>query len=219
MYEARPWFGGIAEQPSEVESIAELREMFKRTNLVEDLSFYFLYEAADAILRINNCNLALEGLLLEMIPEFYQAGTQLQRFNQLFADQPIDRNQLWLTIPEEIVQKANKSTREIITRYTRNGIVLVLDGYHPAELPLEELAELGITRVRLSPELYLSQETANQISALRLKGITVLGGKADTPDTLAWLIACGVKCSSGTMTGMQVNEDELILDSLAREQV
>lgn len=219
MYEATPWFAGVQNEPSEKEGIEDLRALFKKTNLIEPLSRYFLYEAADALVRIKNCKLELDGLLLNMIPEFYQIGSQLQMFTQLLEDQPIEKEKLWLTIPETLVKNCSKTNMEIIKRYLRNGIILVLDGYHPEEIAAETLIELGITRVRIAPELNMMQETANSVAELRRKGITVLGANADTPDTLAWLIACGALCSSGTMTGIQVNEDELILDSLAREQM
>lgn len=219
MYEATPWFGGVADCPGETESVAELRELFKRTNLVEELSWYFLYEAADTVLRINNCSLCVEGLLLEMIPEFYLIGTQLQRFNQLFTDQPIEKDQLMLTLPFEILKSCSKTNLEIIERYVRNGICLVVDDYSPEEeLPPERLIELGLTRVRPSTELYLSREGADMIADLRRKGITVMGKGADSPEILTWLSNCGALCASGTMTGLLVGEDEMILDCLAREQ-
>jgi EAL domain-containing protein (putative c-di-GMP-specific phosphodiesterase class I) len=219
MYEATPFFGGIANRPGETEGEEELRELFRRTNLVEELSWYFLYEATDAIYRIDNCKLALDGILLNILPDFYLQGSMLQGFNRLFEDQPVDKSRLMLTIPEQLVRTCSKTNMEIIRRYLRNGIVLVLDGYHPDEqLTPAQLRELGFTHVRLSPELYLQQETANTIGAMRTDGFVVLGGGADSPDIFAWLNACGVKCSSGTMTGVPVSEDELILDSLAREQ-
>ena len=160
----------------------------------------------------------MDGILLNMIPEFYTAGTQLQKFNQLFVDQPIQKDQLLLTIPEETFLGCSKTNREIIERYLRNGIKLVLDDFHPGSIAPEELIEIGLTRVRVAPDLYLQQETANAIIDLRNKGFTVYGGHADTPDVMGWLIASGVECSSGTMTGFVVNEDEMILDSLNREQ-
>jgi EAL domain-containing protein (putative c-di-GMP-specific phosphodiesterase class I) len=219
MYEATPFFCGIANRPGETEGEEELRELFRRTNLVEELSWYFLYEATDAIYRIDNCKLALDGILLNILPDFYLQGSMLQGFNRLFEDQPVDKSRLMLTIPEQLVRTCSKTNMEIIRRYLRNGIVLVLDGYHPDEqLTPAQLHELGFTHVRLSPELYLQQETANTIGAMRTDGFVVLGGGADSPDIFAWLNACGVKCSSGTMTGVPVSEDELILDSLAREQ-
>lgn len=219
MYEAEPRFAGIANHPGETESANELREMFKRTNLIPDLSKYFLYEVTDAIYRINNCNLKIDGILLDMFPDFYMLNTQLQMFNKLFEDQPIDKKQLWLTIPESLVRNCSKSHLEVICRYLRNGITLVLDGYHPDEqLNAEKLRELGFSHIRFSAELYLKQDTANIMNTMNSQGFVLIGGNADTPDTLAWLNGCGVKCSSGTMTGVPVNEDNMILDSLLREQ-
>lgn len=218
MYEAEPWFGGIADQPGEVEGIDDLRELFRRMNLVEDLSWYFLYEAADALVRLTNCNLETDGILLRMIPEFYQLGTQLQKFNQLFVDQMIAKSKLMLLLPEETFKALNKMSRDLIARYARHGVATVLDGYHPNDIASEELIKLGITRVRLSPELYMTQETADAIAKLNSQGITVYGGNADTHEVLSWLIASGVAASSGTITGIQVNEDEMILDLLAKEQ-
>lgn len=219
LYEAIPRFGGVANQPGETEGAEALRELFRRTNLVEELSWYFLYEAADTVVRIQNCKLPLEGILLNMLPDFYMASTQLQKFNQLFVDQPIDKSTLLLTIPDELVRTCSKSHLEIICRYLRNGIQLVLDDYRPDEgLPPERVREMGFTHLRLAPDLYLSQETANTMNTLRGMGFTLLGSHADSPDALAWLLACGVRCTSGTMTGIPVDEDNLVLDTLAREE-
>jgi hypothetical protein len=63
----------------------------------------------------------------------------------------------------------------------------------------------------------MSQETANIMNKLRKDGFILLGAGADTHDTLGWLAACGVSFMSGTITGVPVNEDELIRDCLARE--
>ena len=77
---------------------------------------------------------------------------------------------------------------------------------------------MGFTYLRLDPALYLKQETANTMNLLRQEGFTLVGGGADNHDVLAWLAACGVAYISGTLTGVPVSEDELILDSLAREK-
>ena len=217
-YEATPWFGGIPNRPGETETAQDLEGLFRRKELVTDVSFYFLYEAADALLRIENCKLKLQAVLLQMLPDFYLQGTQLQRLNQLFKDQPIPREKLLLTIPMDTILNANKSTTEVIERYLRNGIPLVVEGYDPAKLPMEKLKTMGFTYVRLDPALYLKQETANTMNLLRREGFTLVGGSADNHDILAWLAACGAAYISGTLTGVPVSEDELILDSLAREK-
>lgn len=217
MYEAVPWFGGILEQPDETESADELRDLFKRTSLIEPISWYLLYEAADAMLRIRNCKLDIQGIVVQMIPEFYQLKSQLQKFYQLFIDQAIEKDQLVLTIPSDFVKNASKSALEIVQRYTKNGIRLLLDGYHFGDVETEQLKRLGLTTIRLAPDLYLKRETATAMQEMMADGFTFIGGEANDSDMLAWLIVCGTACSSGTITGNFVNEDELILDSLARE--
>ena len=221
-YEAIPWFGGILGQPGEKEKASELEEMLVRRKLVEDISAYFLYEAADAVLRIENCKLQIQAVLLQMMPSFYQLNTQLQRFNQLFKDQPIPRDKLLLTVPADTVFNANKRTLELIERYLRNGIRLVLDGYDPGKhgekLPVSQLKGMGFLYVRMAPEVYLRQETANAITVLQQNGFTVLGGGADSHEILNWLTSCGVAYMSGTITGVAVSEDEMIRDCLTKER-
>jgi EAL domain-containing protein (putative c-di-GMP-specific phosphodiesterase class I) len=221
-YEASAWFGGIAGRPGETEEAAELEAMLVRKNLLADVSFYFLYEAADALVRAENCKLKVNTILVDMMPEFYHLGTQLQRFNQLFKDQPVSRDHLLLTIPEETILNATKSTLEIIERYLRNGLRLVLDGYDPGKhgqkLSANQLKGMGFVYLRLAPELYMKQETANTIQILQQDGFTILGSGADNHEILNWLVSCGVAYSSGTITGVTVNENELIRDCLIRER-
>lgn len=221
-YEAIPWFGGILGRPGETEGAAELEAMFQRKKMVEDISRYFLYEAADALLRIENCKLNLQYILLQMMPSFYHLHTQLQNFNQLFKDQPVPREKLLLTLPVDTLFTATKHTTELIERYLRNGIRLVLDGYDPEKhgekLSANTLKGMGFVYLRLAPELYMKQATANAINRLREEGFTILGSQADNHDTVGWLAACGVSCMSGTIAGVMVAEDELIRDSLLRER-
>jgi len=217
-YEAVAWFGGIADRPGEVESAEELEPMLVRTNLVADVSFYLLYEAADAVLRMNNCKLELQGILVQMMPGFYKLPTQLQRFNQLFTDQPIPKEQLMLTVPMDVVKGASKTTLEILGRYIRADIALVLDDYDPAVLDLEQVVELGFRNVRFAPEQYLKQQTANNIYKLMQKGVKVIGGNADSHDQLGWMVASGISFMSGTLGGVLVSEDEMIRDCLLQEK-
>ena len=217
-YEAESWFSGIAGRPGETETAEELADMLKRTDLVADVSAYFLYEAADAVVRMENCKLDRKGIVLKMLPAFYGLGSQLQRINQMFKDQGIEKDKLLLTIPEQVVKNASKATLEIITRYLRNGINLLLDDYHPETFTAQQLQQMGFTHVRFAPELNLQLNTANAMAELRRKGFTLIGGAADTPDALSWLLDCGVAYAGGTMTGVKVTEDELIRDALALEK-
>lgn len=215
-YEAIPWFGGVAGDPGATEGLNELEAMFRRKDMVPDISFYFLYEAADAVLRIENCKLDLRGVLLQMLPAFYTSGTQLQRFLQLFKDQPIPKEKLMLTIPAETIRTASKTNLEIIGRYLRNGVCLVVDDYDPETLPKEKLKEMGLTYLRLASRLYMKPETALAMTQLRRDGFVLLGGGVENHETLAWLENCKVAFMSGVLTGIPVSEDELIRDALAR---
>ncbi len=217
-YEAEPWFGAIANRPGETEGIAEINDMLVRTGMIADMAFYLMYEAADAVFRMQNCKLETRGILLDMFPGFYSLGTQLQRFNQLFEDQPIDKSKLIITVPAQAYINATKANKEIMGRYLRNGIALVFDGFDPEKTDYAELVELGFRYIRLTPELYMQKETAELILKLINHGFTVLGSGADTYDLLAWQIACGIVATDGTLTGVPVNEDELIRDSLLRER-
>ena len=221
-YEAVPWFGGILGRPGETEAASELEAMLVRKKLVEDISQYFLYEAADTVLRIENCKLQIRAVLLQMLPSFYQLNTQLQQFNQLFKDQPIPKEKLLLTVPAQLMMTTTKKNVEQIERYLRNGIQLVLDGYDPGQhgekLSPEQLKSMGFTYLRLSPTIYGKQETANHIVKLQEAGFTILGSGADNHETLSWLHGCGVAFMSGTITGVEVEEDELIRDGLNRER-
>lgn len=217
-YEAVPWFGGIADRPGETEALEEVATILQRTKLVEDVTFYFLYEAADAVLRMQNCKLDMKGILLQMLPDFYRSGSKLQRLRQLFEDQPIPQAQLMLSVPEQVVTEGTKGTLETLQKYLRNGICLVLDGYHPEKVSVEQLEELGFTHLRIAPELNVQRQTAEWITKLRERGFTVLGSGADSHDALAWLAACGVACFSGSLSGIAVSEDEMIRDCLIREQ-
>lgn len=217
-YEAQPWFGAIANRPGDTEEIPDIHEMLVRTGLIADMAFYFLYEAADAVYRMQNCKLQTEGVLVHMLPGFYSLGTQLARFNQLFEDQPIDKSKLMLTLPEETYLKLNKAQKELIGRYLRAGVAIVLDGYHPQNIPMEELITLGLRHVRIAPELYLQKETAELAQNLRDHGFVLIGGGADSADLLAWQVACGFTAVSGTLTGVPVSEEEMIRDCLLAER-
>lgn len=217
MYEAIPWFGGIAEDPEMTESLGEVHDLLINTSLEESVSLYLLYEAADTMLRIRNCKLDISAIVLPMMPEFYRKKSRLPALVQLFIDQPIERDSLILTLPAELLKDASKTTLNRIQRYTRNGIRLLLDGYVPGEFDTELLKSLGLTLLRMPRELYLNRETANTMAAMKGEGFEFLGGDADSSDELSWLVVCGALCSSGQITGKTVEEDELILDSLARE--
>lgn len=217
-YEATPWFAGILDRPGEVERLADIEPLLKTTGLVTDVAFYFMYEAADTILRMRNCRLDVSSLLLRIPDEFYLQGGKLKNFNQLFEDQPIERSDLQLLIPEHIVQQANKGVQEVISRYLRNGVALVMDNFHPETWEPEALKELGIQTLRLAPEVCGLAETAESIQALKTWGFTILGAEVDSEKTKQWLFSNGATAVSGPITGNPITEDEMIRDSIVRQQ-
>jgi len=220
LYEAEPWFKGVADRPDDTETIEDLRELFVRTNIVEDISWYLLYEACDAVLRMQNCNLAVDGILLNMIPEFYSLASQLQKFNKLFKDQPIEKHRLMLTLPFDMLCSCNKTTLENIERYLRNGILVVPDAVRPDDsFSAERLSQMGVTKVVLAKELLRTAEGKVFVNELHKNGISVLSKSADSPEALKWLSSNRAFCYSGTMVGVAVDEDEMILDILAREEL
>lgn len=217
-YEAVPWFGGIAGRPGETEGLADVEEMMKRTGVINDVSFYLLYEAADALLRLQNCKIETKGIIVQMSRLFYKQDSQLKKFQQLFEDQPVKKEQLMLTVPEEILTGASKTLEELLSKYLRNGVNLMLDGYHPSNVPTEHLKEIGFRFVRFSPELYLQQDTANVMNRMRSEGFRLIGGDVSDNETVTWLTACGVEMFGGPFTGRLCDEDEIIRDALVSEQ-
>ena len=216
-YEATPWFAGILERPGEIERLSDIAPLLKSTGLTVETTFYFLYEAADTILRMQNCKLDVSTLVLHIPDDFYAQGSKLKNFVQLFEDQPIEKEKLWLTVSEQVLQNANKATLENITRYVRNGLVLVLEDFHPEAWEPEALKELGIQYLSLAPDACMKQETAESMQILKTWGFRLMGCQVDSMDNLAWLIDCGAESVCGPITGAMVMEDEMIRDSIVRQ--
>lgn len=217
-YEATPWFACQADRPGETESAQDVAELLGKAELTQDVAFYLLYEAADTVLRMQNCRLDTLGVLVQTLPGFFTRENLLPRFNQLLEDQPIDRAKLMLTVPAAEVAAGGKGMRAQLGRYLRNGLCLVLDGFDPAELTVDELREMGFTHVRFKRELYLQEHTADNMTAMKDMGFTLLGGGVDDGNVQRWLTACGVRAMSGPVTGIEVEEDELIRDCLLQER-
>ncbi len=216
-YEAICWFGGIVDRPGETESLDQVEELIKRVKLTAEMTNYFLYEVTDAMLRIQNCQLPQKRMILQVMADFYTLPSQLKRFEQLFKDQSVDRSNLILTIPAAFVAEANKGICEMIARYNRNDVALLLDGYAPEQFGPEKIQELGFRYVRFARSTYLNQNTAAAMKALQQSGIEIVGGDADSDDVIAWLHACGCRCISGPFTGKLMDEETLIRDALTLE--
>ena len=217
-YEAIPWFAGLPDGSEDTEGVADIEEMLRRNDLIADVSFYLLYEAADALLRVENCKIPCSGVLVDMMPAFYTLESQLERLDQLYRDQPIPKEKLLLTIPADFLMSLDMARADMLRRYTRHGVRLAAEGYDPGKLPPEKLRDLGITALRPDPALYLKDSSVSAIRSLQEAGFTVLAGGADSYDVLSWLSELGLSGISGTMTGLCVNEDDLIRDGLNRQR-
>ena len=217
-YEAIPWFRVSAEEEMRLESLSDYSELLSRTNMVSEVSFYFLYEATDLLYRLRNCEIYHRGVVVEMLPSFFKEGSKLKELQQLFEDQPVEKEKLFLTIPESFVAKANKGVSEIISRYLRNGIQLVLDGWHPDGIAREHLSELGFHYLRVAPDLLGTEQTAAAVRNFRLAGFEFIGGNADTDDLLRWQLNEGILFAGGTVTGEMAGEDDLIRTALIKER-
>ena len=215
-YEATPWFGGLAEDPNERETIADVEEQLCRIDLVTDMSFYFLYEAADALLRIENCKFDLEAIVLHMIPSFYKQGAEMQRFQKLWKDQPIDKTKLVLTIPQEFYLALSNPEKDTVKRYLGNGFSIMLDGWNAEAFSAKDVLEAGFTHVRIAAASHLKHETADAIAELEEKGIVLYTDPAQSEDASRWLNACGVYRANAM--NHPVDEDEMIKETLLRER-
>ena len=102
-YDAEPWFSGLVQDSEALQTLAETEEALRRTELTADVTMYLMYEAADALLRIQNCTLHLNGVILPVLGDFYRQGSRMKALEQLFGDQPIERGKLMLTVPEELI--------------------------------------------------------------------------------------------------------------------
>lgn len=216
-YEATPWFAGILGQPGEVERYNEIAPMLCSTKLTHDVVTYFLYEAADTILRMRNCKLDVHMLLLQMPDDFYNATSYLKTFNQLFEDQPIDRSDLMLTVSEKVLKEANKATLEVIGRYLRAGIVMMVDGLHPDLWEPEKLKEYGFRYLRLAPDAWAQEDLADTVEAFKTWGFTILADQVETKPQQKQLFESGVAILSGPVTGQILTEDDMIRESIVRQ--
>jgi hypothetical protein len=193
-FEAAPWFRNIGGVAEETALTCEITDMLERTGMVEAVSQYFLYEAADALLRIENCRLPVRWVILDMIPAFYSGKSHLDMIAQVFEDQQIERERLILTVPEEKVLQQDSA--EMIRQYLQSGINLLLDGFHPDKVSKQELKEFGFKFLRFAPELKGDLAAEHAKKELLESGFTVFNAPEDAP----------------------MSEDEMINDCLMRER-
>lgn len=172
VFEAVPWFGGV-------ETAEEAEALLLRTGLLKEASIYLLYEAADLLARMKNCEIYTGGVLVPMFSEFYQGENHGERLAQMYEDTAIDRKKLLVAVPESLLRK-DRSVNARLTEYIEQGITLMLDDYHPEDLPIALIREIGFTHVRLAKD---QTDISDNVQKLQKSGITVI----DWPSGEAWL--------------------------------
>lgn len=217
-YDAEPWFSGLVQDSEALQTLQETEDALRRTELTADVTLYLMYEAADALLRMQNCTLHLNGVILPVLGDFYRQGSRLKAIEQLFNDQPVERGRLMLTVPEDLLLTAGKGVAETIGRYLRNGLTLVAEDCHPTDELLAKVKELGIGTVRLAGDIPTEQLQHDKIRLFAAEGITLMAKGVNSAEQTAWLSAAGVTLFSGSINGVAVEEDEMIRDSLLRER-
>lgn len=171
IFEAVPWFGGLENSDSK-ESAQETEALLTRTGLTKDIVIYFLYEAADALARMKNCELFTGGILVPVFSAFYSENLS-DRLEKLFSDTAIDRKKLMLTVSESLIKKEHKIL-ERLSNYIDQGVVLVLDDYHPEDVSVALLRKIGFTHVRIAKDSLVRNDIREILQQLKNQGISVI---------------------------------------------
>lgn len=216
-FEAIPWFKGSSDNP-EAENIHDVEPMLQRLEMLSKMEFFLLYEAADTVLRLQTCKLNVDAIIIEMFPSFYNKASEYNGLERLFVDQPIDKSRLILTVPASLVKSADEETKKNIKDYLDFGVSLMLDSWTPELVSVDNAIEMGFAHIRPDNSMFLKKESADLISELHNKGITVYAKGVDDDDTRRWLTACGVNHISGQVFSRAYSEDELIRELLLRER-
>ena len=167
MFEAVPWFKGVAEKEGTLITMKEVEGALQRIGMLRDVAMYLLYEAADTVVRLQNWNAELEqGLIVHMFGGFYRDEGVLERLEKLFVDQPIPKKLLRLTISGRFLDDAEP--------FLQMGIPLLLNGYRPEQIAPSQLLGAGFDYVRLSKKITDPAERATLTEELQRYGVTVV---------------------------------------------
>lgn len=173
IFEAVPWFGGILNKPDAKETAEEIEEMLMRIGLLSDVSIYLLYEAADLLARIKNCEMQTGGVLVPMFSGFFQSVNQAEKLQKLYEDTAIDEKKLLFMVQEQLLRN-DRSVFARLTEYIELGVTLVLGDYHPDYLSIPEIRDIGFTHVRLAKDYMEGNDCQEVIGQLRGHGIKVI---------------------------------------------
>lgn len=173
IFEAVPWFGGVLDKPKERQSATEIEMLLLRTGMIKDITIYFLYEAADLLVRMRNCAIHNGGILLPIFSAFFTSENHIERLEKMYADTGIDRKKLMLTVQSTLLEKEHKIVGKL-RDYIEQGVVLVLDNYHPEKMSMEKVREIGITKVRIAKEFYECGDIKQINQKMKSHGISVI---------------------------------------------
>ncbi len=173
-YESVAWFGAVLDKPEDAETMEEVEPLLNRVGMMYDVNFYLLYEAADAALRMKNCSLPCDGILVPMFQSFFRGDNQWNRFDQLFTDQPIEKKKLMMLVPGELLHFAEPALVEQLTGFLERGMTLVLDDLNPEKISLMQILEIGFTHVRFPEEMTFREKDAEVLEKLQSNGITIV---------------------------------------------
>lgn len=192
--DARPWF------EDGTSDYQKLEAQLTRLNMTNEMQLYFLYEACDTLLKMKNHGVHAPLLVKTFIPFFRAEATE--KLPRLFEDQPVDRYALLLAVDEKAFLKENKKTADAVRAFLNAGIEILVDDWHPENVPFERLQRFGITNIRPANDLVDADGTLGLLTALLSNGFTVYAS-TDREELTTALYAQGAILSPRENTPMK----------------
>jgi len=136
---------------------AEVAKNIAHNKLGQKLGQYFLYELCDGYKRFKEVGLNLSGAAMILPSAFFSNGKGMGKIIEaVFQDEDINKNEIYLIIPEEVMDKPNKTVATNIEECQALGLQL-----------MEEYEFMGLADVE--EDLPFETEEAivkNQVKAL-----------------------------------------------------
>ena len=144
---------------------AELEAEFNRDHSMQDLLKYFLFEAADLMLRLDAYGRE-PGWVELAVPRAALTQGPVQPVWEAFSEHSsLAPGRVRLALSVEEVARQGKVLLANLAYLCGQGVVLTLRGYTGAGLPLNELAALGVKQITLAPELSADPERVLDVAA------------------------------------------------------
>ena len=90
-----------------------------------------------------------------------------------FEDTAIDKKKLILSVKEHLFT-TERSIQERLSEYISQGITLLLDDYHPENVPLSFVREIGFNHVRIAKDSSVGSKAYEIMQELKKHGITAI---------------------------------------------